>query len=163
MTNFKQTTGYNPDFDIAPPDSKRQFNFKNDLEYGQVGESLVSSMLESVINGSFEIKTDRYRNGNMVVETDQNPNLSGWKKSGINITKAQWWVYVYSLDGSIVVINMDRLKRYLRLNKQLFNETTKRMFAENSENPAKGFILKPNHVMDMMINKKYDGSGETNE
>jgi hypothetical protein len=163
MASFKQTSGYNPDFDIAPPESIRQFNFKNDLEYGQVGESLVSSMLESVINGSFEIKTDRYRNGNMVVETDQKPNLSGWKKSGINITKAQWWVYVYSLDGSIVVINMDRLKRYLRLNKQLFNETTKRMFAENSENQAKGFILKPNHVMYMMINKKYDGSGETNE
>jgi hypothetical protein len=163
MTSFNQTSGYNPDFDIAPPETDRKFNFKNDLEYGQVGESFVASMLESLINGSFEIKTDRYRNGNMVIETDQNPNLSGWKKSGINVTKADWWVYVYALDGSITIIKIDRLKRYLRMNKHLFNQNTKRVLAEKSSNPAKGFILKPNHVMDMMINKKYDAIGETNE
>lgn len=160
--NFKQVPGYNPDFDIAPSAYIKQFNFKDDLQYGHVGETLVRTMLESLVNGSFEVKTDRYRNGNMVIETDQNPNLGGWKKSGINLTKATWWVYVYALDGSITIIHVDRLKRYLRLNKELFNEGTKRMFAEKSENPAKGWILKPTHVMDMMINKKYDAIGETN-
>lgn len=163
MSSFKQVHGYNPDFDIAPPSSARQFNFKNDLQYGQIGETLVASMLDALANGSFEIKTDRYRNGNMVIETDQNPNLKGWKKSGINVTKAVWWVYVYALDGSITIIHIDRLKRYLRINKQLFNEGTKRIFAENSENPAKGWILKPRHVMDMLINKKYDSIGGSNE
>lgn len=163
MSSFKQVSGYNPDFDIPPPQATRQFNFKNDLQYGQIGEALVQSMLDALANGSFEIKTDRYRNGNMVIETDQNPMLQGWKKSGINVTKAVWWVYVYALDGSITIIHIDRLKRYLRLNKQLFNENTKRIFAENSENPAKGWILKPRHVMDMLINKKYDANGAPGE
>lgn len=163
MSSFKQVAGYKPEFDIAPPEQSREFNFKNDLEFGKVGEQFVSAMLDSLLNGSFEIKTDRYRNGNMVVETDQNPGLRGWKKSGINVTKAQWWVYVYALDGSMTIVHMDRLKRYLRMNKNLFNEGTKRIMAENSDNPAKGFILKPRHVMDMLINKKYDANGEANE
>ena len=98
----------------------------------------------------------------MVIETDQNPGLKGWKKSGINVTKAEWWVYVYALDGGMTIVHVERLKRYLRLNKHLFNEETKRNFAEGSDNPAKGFILKPRHVMDMLINKKYDAIGGSN-
>ena len=160
MSSFKSTPGYNPDFDIqASPDAK-QFNFKDDLQYGQIGEALVAVMLDALVGGSFEIKTDRYRNGNMVVETDQNPGLSGWKKSGINVTKADWWVYVYALDGGITIVHTARLKRYLRLNRHLFNEETKRNFAEGSDNPARGFILKPRHVMDLLINKKFDAIGE---
>lgn len=161
MSSFKQTPGYDKRFDIPPP--KSPINFKNDLEYGKIGEAFVSAMLDSLVNGSFEIKTDRYRNGSMVVETDQNPGLKGWKKSGINVTEAKWWVYVYALDGAITIVDMDRLKRYLRINKHLFNEGTKRMMAEKSDNPTKGFILKPRHVMDMLINRKYDANGEKSE
>ena len=66
MSSFKSTPGYNPDFDIqASPDAK-QFNFKDDLQYGQIGEALVAVMLDALVGGSFEIKTDRYRNGNML-------------------------------------------------------------------------------------------------
>jgi hypothetical protein len=163
MSSFKQVPGYNPEFDIAPPSTPRQFVWEKDLQYGHIGEELVRSMLDALANGSFEIKTDRYRNGNMVIETDQNPGLKGWKKSGINVTKAEWWVYVYALDGGMTIVHVERLKRYLRLNKHLFNEETKRNFAEGSDNPAKGFILKPRHVMDMLINKKYDSIGGSNE
>ena len=163
MSSFKQVPGYNPDFDIPPPSTPRQFVWEKDLQYGHIGEELVRSMLDALANGSFEIKTDRYRNGNMVIETDQNPGLNGWKKSGINATKAEWWVYVYALDGGMTIVHVKRLKRYLRLNKHLFNEETKRNFAEGSDNPARGFILKPRHVMDMLINKKYDSIGGSNE
>jgi hypothetical protein len=163
MSSFKQVPGYNPEFDIAPPSTPRQFVWEKDLQYGHIGEELVRSMLDALANGSFEIKTDRYRNGNMVIETDQNPGLKGWKKSGINATKAEWWVYVYALDGGMTIVHVERLKRYLRLNKHLFNEETKRNFAEGSDNPARGFILKPRHVMDMLINKKYDSIGGSNE
>jgi hypothetical protein len=163
MSSFKQVPGYNPEFDIAPPSTPRQFVWEKDLQFGHIGEELVRSMLDALANGSFEIKTDRYRNGNMVIETDQNPGLKGWKKSGINVTKAEWWVYVYALDGGMTIVHVERLKRYLRLNKHLFNEETKRNFAEGSDNPARGFILKPRHVMDMLINKKYDSIGGSNE
>lgn len=155
MSTFKQVKStYNPDHDI--PEGSREFNFSNDLQYGLIGEAFVGAMLDSLGSGSFEIKTDRYRNGNMVIETDQNPQNQGWKKSGINVTKAKWWVYVYTLDGGIVIIDIERLKRYLRANSHIFNESTKRDFALNSDNPARGFVLRPRHVMDMLINPNYD-------
>jgi hypothetical protein len=160
MSSFKNhKSSYNPKHDI--PEGSREFNFSDDLQYGLIGEAFVGAMLDSLGSGSFEIKTDRYRNGNMVVETDQNPKNNGWKKSGINVTEAKWWVYVYALDGGIVIIDIARLKRYLRANNSLFNEETKRDFAPHSENPARGFILKPRHVMDMLINPQYDANVKT--
>lgn len=161
MSSFKQHEEYNPNEDIVP--QNKNFDFAQDLQFGKAGEQRVIDVLNELVNNSMEVKTDRYRNGNMVIETDQNPGNRGWKKSGINVTKAKWWVYVYALEGSIVIIEIERLKRFLRLNKHLFNERTKRMLAENSDNPAKGFILKPNQVMDMLINKKYDQIGEPSE
>ena len=155
------TNSYNPKHDI--PEGARVSNFVNDLEYGMIGEGLVGEMLDALVAGSCEIKTDRYRNGNMVIETDQNPRNQGWKKSGINVTNAKWWVYVYALDGGMVIVNVERLKRYLRANKGLFNEQSKRNLAPNSENPAKGFILNPQQVMDMLINPNYDADGDKNE
>ena len=61
-------------------------NFKKDLEFGKQGENLVESFLQGIINGSFEVKSDRYRNGKMVVEIAQNPRQHGWKASGLMIT-----------------------------------------------------------------------------
>ena len=140
----------------------RQFDFNNDLLFGQKGETLVSSFLDSLSGGSFEVKSDRYRNGRMVVETDQNPrgirDGSGkqiWHKSGINVTTAKWWVYVFSMDEAFVIINVDRLKRYLRLNKPRFNEQTK-INLGGTDNPARGFLLMPNEVIDLMTNSEYD-------
>jgi len=140
----------------------RQFDFNSDLLFGQKGETLVSSFLDSLSGGSFEVKSDRYRNGRMVVETDQNPwgirDGSGeqiWHKSGINVTTAQWWVYVFSMDEAFVIVNVDRLKRYLRLNKPRFNEQTK-INLGGAKNPARGFLLMPNEVIDLMTNSEYD-------
>ena len=146
----------------------RVFDFKNDLAYGHEGENLISSFLDSLSGGEFEVKSDRYRNGRMVVETDQNPkgikNSAGdrvWVKGGINVTTAKWWVYIYSPEGAFVVVSVSRLKRYLRMNNYKFSETTKRDFG-GADNPAKGFLIYPNDVMDMLMNKRYDDSDNQN-
>jgi hypothetical protein len=91
----------------------------------------------------------------MVVETEQNPRDTGWKPSGVDVTLADWWVYVYALDGSLVVIKVERLKRYIQ------TLSTKRLkkFAPMSNNPTKGFLLLPEEVMDMMTNPIYDTPG----
>lgn len=156
---YPMTMGYRSEFDIP----EKSFDFASDLKFGQMGEKFVDDFYNSVIQGSAEIKTDRYRNGRMVVETNQNPrNLTDdlgnriWKPSGINVTKAKWWIYVYCLHHSITVVSVERLKNYLRTNKDLFNESTKRMFAEKSDNPAKGFLIEPHQVMEMLYHKKYD-------
>ena len=149
------------EFDIPA----RKFDFKKDLAYGKQGESLVSAFLDDISDGSFEVKSDRYRNGRMVVETDQNPrgyrDVNGvqvWNKSGINITTAKWWVYIFSPEGAFVVVSVDRLKRYLRAFPERFNASNQ-INLGGADNPAKGFLLMPEDVRDMMINPKYDEQG----
>jgi hypothetical protein len=145
------------EFDIPA----RTFDFKADLAYGQEGENLISGFLDSLEGGDFEVKSDRYRNGRMVVETNQNPRglrVDGervWVPSGINITTAKWWVYIYSPDGAFVIISVSRLKRYLRANTALFNESTKRNLG-GDDNPARGFLLMTENVLDMLTNPAYD-------
>jgi hypothetical protein len=146
------------EFDIPP----RIFDFKADLDFGQQSEKEIELFLDDLSNGAFEVKTDRYRNGRMVVETDQNPrgvtDHEGnriWKKSGINITTAKWWVYVFSPSQGFVIIDVQRLKRYLRANSERFNESTKRDFG-GKDNPARGFLLMVEDVQDLLINKQYD-------
>lgn len=140
----------------------RQFDFNKDLAYGQKGESLVDNFLDALSGGSFEVKSDRYRNGRMVVETNQNPwaREDGfgnpiWVDSGINITTAKWWVYVFSMDEAFVIVEVARLKRYLRANSKKFNKSTK-VNLGGPKNPAKGFLLMPEDVVDMMTNQAYD-------
>jgi hypothetical protein len=141
---------------------QRTFDFKKDLSFGHQGEDLVTGFLDSLSAGSFEVKTDRYRNGRMVVETNQNPkgikDDNGeqiWVPSGINVTTAKWWVYVFALDGSFVMVDTGRLKRYLRINKHKFNDSTKKALG-GADNPAKGFLLMSNDVQDLLINTEYD-------
>lgn len=148
----------NSAFDIPA----KHFDFSADLKYGKEGESLISDFLELISGGSLEVKSDRYRNGRMVIETDQNPkgarDSNGqkvWVKSGINVTTAKWWVYIYSPEGAFVIVDVQRLKRYLRSNKKIFNEQTKRDFG-GDDNPARGFLLEKEHVFDMLINPRYD-------
>jgi len=149
------------EFDIPA----RKFDFKKDLAYGQQGESLVSTFLDDLSDGSFEVKSDRYRNGRMVVETDQNPRgyrdsngVQVWNKSGINITTAKWWVYIFSPEGAFIVVSVARLKRYLRAFPERFNGSNK-INLGGADNPAKGFLLMPEDVQDMMINPRYDEQG----
>lgn len=141
----------------------KKFDFKKDLEYGKQGESLISEFLDSLSESDFEVKSDRYRNGKMVVETNQNPRAAVdefgkkiWVPSGINVTTAKWWVYIYSPEGAFVVVSVSRLKRYLRAYPDRFNEKTK-FDLGGSDNPARGFLLMPYEVMDMLFNASYDG------
>lgn len=137
---------YNPSHDIEGP------NFQTDLEYGEEGERIVQSFLAALSDGSFEVKRDRYRNGRMVVETEQSPRSEGWKASGLKTTKATWWVYLFSDDG-FVIVSTDRLKKFIRHN---FTLDDKRLFAAGSDNPAKGYLLMEKHVQDLLTNPEYD-------
>jgi hypothetical protein len=132
----------------------KSFNFDKDLKYGQLGEKKIRKMLESLVEGSFEVKSDRYRNGNMAVEMRQNPRRCGrWIPSGLAVTEAKWWVYVFSMDGGFIIVSTDRLKRYIRINSDILEA---RDFARSSDNPAWGYLLRPNEVAELLYDKKYD-------
>jgi hypothetical protein len=53
----------------------------------------------------------------MVVEMAQNPRKHGWKDSGLMITEAEWWVYVYTMNEAMIIISTERLKRYINFTK----------------------------------------------
>ena len=102
----------------------------------------------------------------MVIETNQNPRAAKdengnpiWVLSGINITTAKWWVYIYAPQGAFVVIDVSRLKRFLRLNGNKFCEE-KKINLGGADNPARGFLLYPEDVMDMLYNHNYDEKEE---
>jgi len=134
---------------------KNTFNFAQDLKYGQLGEKRIRTMLENLVEGSFEVKSDRYRNGNMAVEMRQNPRREGrWIPSGLQVTKATWWVYIFSMDGGFIIVSVDRLKRYIETNKDTL-ET--RDFARRSTNPAWGYLLRPDNVSELLHSDAYDG------
>jgi hypothetical protein len=139
------------DFDLPA----RRFDFRKDLEFGHKGEKLVTEFLDAMESGSFEVKTDRYRNGRMVIEMEQNPRRSGkWIASGIQVTKAKWWVYVFTLDGAFIMVSVDRMKRYIA-QRQLTSKDYKE-FARGSQNPSRGFLLEPSDVADLMTSPDYD-------
>jgi len=139
------------DFDLPA----RKFDFRKDLEYGHKGEKLVTKFLDAMEAGSFEVKTDRYRNGRMVIEMEQNPRRSGiWKPSGLQVTKAKWWAYVFTLDGAFIMVATDRMRRYIE-QRQLSPQDYK-TFARNSQNPSRGFLLEPADVADLMTSPDYD-------
>ena len=143
-------SNYQPSHDID------RFDFTKDLAFGHEGEEIVNTFLSSLSAGSFEVKYDRYRNGRMVVETHQNPRGQGWKPSGINVTTAHWWVYLFS-PGAFISVSVGRLKKYLVMNK---DNLTKKEFAPNSDNPTRGFLLFPPNITDLMTNEDYDTAKE---
>ena len=125
-----------------------RFDFQADLTYGEAGENNARELFGS---GAVEVKSDRYRNGKMVVETEQKPAGKEWQLSGINVTTADWWVYRLAPD-SFFIVSVARLKRYLRANQPM----TKISLASDGDNPARGFLLSADQVRSMMCDKQYD-------
>lgn len=129
-----------------------RFDFKVDLGYGHEGEANLLSFIASLNASKVEVKADRYRNGRMVVETQQRPAGGDWKPSGINVTEAEWWAYRFAPDA-FTLVSVERLKGYLRANRDILE---KRDLASGGDNPAKGFLLFPQHVQDLLTNELYD-------
>ena len=139
-------------YDIPAP------NWKADLEYGKVGEALVERFLDDISSGHLEVKTDRYRNGRMVLEVEQNPRGRGWKPSGVMVTEAKWWVYQYNLDGAFTVVSVARIKRYIAIHA---DNMELRVFGSRGDNVARGYLLMPEQVTDLLINPDYDDAAKS--
>lgn len=96
------STGYEPHFDL-------------DVKYGHEGEKMVLNFLIGD-HGTYEVKRDRlaHATGNVFVETHQlSRDGTRWVPSGINVTKAEWYVFCGpNLDGFIMV-RTELLKTFL--------------------------------------------------
>ena len=95
-------TGWNPFFDL-------------DYRRGQVGENLVGTFLENLNGGLIEVKTD-YRageTGNVYIETWQQDG-DGWKQSGLNLSKSNYYALAGPNATGFIVIDSDQLKLLAR-------------------------------------------------
>jgi hypothetical protein len=137
----KLTNGYEP-----------QFDFEVDMVYGRAGEAELVEFFDAVQGSKVEVKSDRYRNGRMAVETQQKPAGRDWQDSGINVTKAEWWAYRLA-PGSFILVSVPRLKNFLRLNRDWLR---KRDFAAGSDNPSRGFVLFPDEIQRLLTDEAYD-------
>ena len=76
---------------------QKNSDFDLDLKYGQIYEEGLKVLLES--KGKVEVKTERdkwYDTGNMAIEVKCNG-----KKSGLSVTKADWWFHIFAKDGQV--------------------------------------------------------------
>lgn len=112
---------------------------------------MFQEFLDSLDEELFEIKRDSYRNGRMVVEIMQKPKDKDWKPSGLEVTKAKWWIYLFS-DDAFVAVEVVRLKKYLEIN----NNIPLKTFAPYSANPTKGYLLMPEDVSLLLSSELYD-------
>ena len=119
------------------------------------GEDLFEAFIKSLDDADFEIKRDMYRNGRMVVEIMQKPKDKDWKPSGLDVTKAKYWVYMFSADA-FSIIEVARLKKYLEIN----NKIPLKTFAPYSANPTKGYLLMEEDVIKLMSSELYDTKGK---
>lgn len=92
-------TGYHPDFDI-------------DLKFGQEGERSVYAAIRAMNQGTVEVKTERYANGNLFIETHQGGGSGTYRPSGINVTKAEFWVYLKP-GGIIIFFPTQAIRDYI--------------------------------------------------
>ena len=115
------------------------------------GESIIQGFLESLDDTLFEVKYDQYRNGRMVVVIMQKPRDKDWKPSGLAVTKAKWWIYLFS-DDAFVAVEVARLNKYLEIN----NNIPLKTFAPYSVNPTKGYLLMPEDVNLLLSSELYD-------
>jgi len=140
---FELIDGYEPRYDI------RTQQFSKDLAFGQDGEHMFAEFLADLEHSTFEVKYDRYRNGKMCVETEH--CIAGhWELSGLNVTTAKWWVYVFA-PHTFTAVQTARLKKYLRHHK-----LPKEMFNKHTATPTRGFLLLPEQVTDLLTHPDYD-------
>ena len=120
---------YQPDFDL-------------DFKRGMVGENLVGTFLQALEGGTIEVKTD-YRiaeTGNVYVETWQYrlPDESDIKQSGINTTKADFWVFASPSGEGFICISTEALKNAIRDHEP---REVRQPLASQATNASKGRLL----------------------
>lgn len=130
---------WNPDFDV-------------DLKEGQFTEGRFASILR-LIGDFIEIKDESQscpRYGNLFIELRQPDGRGGEKRSGLAVTKANWWVEQVA-PFTYVVFNTDKLKEFVanefRRRKARGEEIWK---TGGDRNQFKGILLNLQALMEWM-------------
>lgn len=118
---METVTGYEPRFDF-------------DVRRGKVGEDLVGTILESLVNASVEVKTDygSVKTGNLYIEYEQARTPGLWRPSGIATSEAEFWAFAFA--GGAIFTRGDTLRETCR---EVYKEGTHNIgFREGNENSS---------------------------
>jgi|TARA_Y100000034_G_scaffold130987_1_gene190743 hypothetical protein len=111
--------------------------FDIDLKFGLMYENKVKELLEG--KGKIEVKAERdawKRTGNMVVEI----KYKG-KDSGLSATKADWWIHVFTTDGSVAMALMIPVNNLKRLVVKLIDNGVARVVYGGDNNNSQLVLL----------------------
>ena len=89
----------------------KDYNWDIDLAFGEVGEQNLYKILK---DSKIEVKRDRIalKTGNLAIEYEQNN-----RPSGIAISKADYWCYIFTKDNEdkvLIILPIERLKAIAR-------------------------------------------------
>tara|TARA_R110000823_G_scaffold204737_5_gene335776 strand:- start:5439 stop:5825 length:387 start_codon:yes stop_codon:yes gene_type:complete len=127
---------YNPNFDI-------------DLEFGQVYEEKIKTLLES--KGKIEVKSERdtwLETGNIAIEY----RCRG-KRSGIAKTEADWWFHVLTLDGDMVGMICFPVLRLKLLMKAMYDKGIAKKVSGGDDNASEMLLLPLNELYSQQFYK----------
>jgi hypothetical protein len=101
-----------------------QPHFDTDLERGKVGEDLLNTFLADLAGNKFEVKTDyrAWETGNFYIETWQyrKEDESDKRKSGINVTQAEYWCFAGPNSNGFIMIKTEALKELMLENQGVY-------------------------------------------
>lgn len=93
---------------------EREPNFDRDAAIGYQGEAFNDALVDALVNGSSEVKTDERaaETGNIYIETNCRLR-SGWARSGIAATSSAVWCHVIGGSAVMLVFAVDVLREAL--------------------------------------------------
>lgn len=123
--------GYDPGADIR---GTRKGEFQADLEFGEMGEGHAMQIVNAMLEGWIEVKTDAFENDNLFIELGHCPDRRTkedgsfiWKPSGLNVTEAKYWMYLRQSESgqlrSALVLETARIKRFRSWFKNTYGTT----------------------------------------
>ena len=125
--------------------------FDLDLRYGQSGEGIVEDLLLGTVQQTVEVKTDRrwQDTGNIFVETEcWSIKKQEFVPSGIMVSESEYYAFL------LPVGERKPLMVYYptSLVKRVIAEKGRPIEQNWSENPSKGYLIKPEDVLDYARN-----------
>lgn len=125
-----------------------QPHFDFDFARGKVGEDLVETFLADLQGKKIEVKTDHrvHETGNVYVETWQyhKEDASDKKRSGINITEAEYFCFASPAGLGFIMVKTDALKDVIR---ETNARETRQPIINNNTNASIGRLVKVSDIL----------------
>lgn len=125
-----------------------RYDFTVDIDHGEVAERAAAKILTTT---SVEVKAKRYDDSVYYVEYEQNAQNRGvWLPSGISVTQATHWVFIYCDNEVALTVTVGVLKEAGR---RAFADPTKRKEI-GGDNPTRGVLVALDEILGVAYERR---------